>query len=61
VIKREHYQQMAAECVRCAHQASNPDNKALLLQMAQTWVHFAEQATGELPASATVVDVAGSE
>jgi hypothetical protein len=42
VTKREHYQLMAAECVRCAQQASDPDNTALLLQMAQTWVKLAE-------------------
>jgi hypothetical protein len=49
VTKREHYQQMAAECVRCAHQASDPDDKALLLQVAQGWVNLAQQAKGDLP------------
>jgi hypothetical protein len=52
---------MAADCVRCAQGSSDPDNKALLLQMALTWVSLAEQAKRELAASATIVDVAGSE
>jgi hypothetical protein len=54
VTKREHYQQMAADCVRSAQQTSDPDNKALLLQMAQTWVNLAEQAKGDLPATSTL-------
>jgi hypothetical protein len=38
------YQQRAVECLRLARSARNPGNKALFLEMAQTWVKLAEQA-----------------
>ena len=38
------YQQRAADCLRLARSARNPGNKALFLEMAQTWVKLAEQA-----------------
>jgi hypothetical protein len=38
------YQHRAAECLRLARGTTNPTNKALLLEMAQTWVKLAEQA-----------------
>jgi hypothetical protein len=38
------YQQRAAECVRLASNSTHPTNKALLLEMALTWVKLAEQA-----------------
>jgi hypothetical protein len=58
VTKREHYQQMAADCVSGAQHASDPDNKALLLQMALSWVTLAEQATGDLPATWSLLGAA---
>jgi hypothetical protein len=39
----EEYQQKAAECLEPAHAATDPTNKALLLEMAQAWIRFAEQ------------------
>jgi hypothetical protein len=42
--RREHYQRMAAECLRLAKDALDLTNKKLLLEMAQTWVKLAEQA-----------------
>jgi hypothetical protein len=41
--KVEHYQQMAAECLRVARTAVDQANKAVLLEMAQNWVRLAEQ------------------
>jgi hypothetical protein len=49
VNKREHYQRIAAECLRFAQTAVDPTNKALLLDMAHVWVKLAEQ-TGEAEA-----------
>jgi hypothetical protein len=42
--KIQDYQYRAAECLRLARGTRNPTNKALLLEMAQTWVKLAEQA-----------------
>jgi hypothetical protein len=42
--KIQDYQYRAAECLRLARGTGNPTNKALLLEMAQTWVKLAEQA-----------------
>jgi hypothetical protein len=42
--KIQNYQHRAAECLRLARGTGNPTNKALLLEMAQTWVKLAEQA-----------------
>jgi hypothetical protein len=44
VKKKEHYQRMAAECLRIAHNAQDPNNKAVLVDMAATWTRLAEQA-----------------
>jgi hypothetical protein len=41
--KFEDHQGRAAECLRLAHEASDLTNKALLLEMAQTWIRLAEQ------------------
>jgi hypothetical protein len=43
VDRKEHYHDMAAECLRMAQNLDNPISKALLLEMAQTWVKLAEQ------------------
>jgi hypothetical protein len=40
----DQYKRRAAECVRMAERADNADDKALLLQMAQTWLRLAEKA-----------------
>jgi hypothetical protein len=39
------YRHYAAECVRVAQQTNNPADKALLLQMAETWLRLAEFAS----------------
>jgi len=44
VRKKEHYQRMAAECLRIAHNAQDPNNKAVLVDMAAAWTRLAEQA-----------------
>jgi len=38
----EGYQRLGAECVRLAHEATDPASKALLLEMAKAWVKLAE-------------------
>ena len=38
------YQERVAQCLRLARSTSDLTNKALLLEMAQTWVRLAEQA-----------------
>jgi len=43
VNKKEHYQRMAGECVRLARDCSDPSNKTVLLDMAQTWARLADQ------------------
>jgi hypothetical protein len=40
----DRYREFAAECVRAAQQASNPDDKVVLLEMAETWRRLAERA-----------------
>jgi hypothetical protein len=40
----DQYKRRAAECVRMAERTDNADDKALLLQMAQTWMRLAEKA-----------------
>ena len=40
----DQYKRRAAECVRMAERTSSEDDKALLLQMAQTWMRLAEKA-----------------
>ncbi len=37
------YQRRAAECLLLAHEAKDGTNKALMLEMAQTWLRLAEQ------------------
>ena len=38
------YRRYAAECLKMAQAAANDGEKALLLQMAETWKHLAELA-----------------
>jgi len=40
----DRYREFAAECLRVAQQCSNPDDKALLLEMAEVWRRMAERA-----------------
>ena len=40
----DQYKRRAAECTRMAGRAENADDKALLLQMANTWLQLAEKA-----------------
>jgi hypothetical protein len=40
----DHFKRRAAECVRLADKADDPDRKSMLLQMAQTWLRLAEKA-----------------
>jgi hypothetical protein len=50
VNRKEHYQRMAGECLKLAHDIDDPRNKALLLEMAQSWLKLAEmtQDQGEV-------------
>jgi hypothetical protein len=43
VLDFKDYQKRAADCLRLAQEVSDPTNKAMLLEMAQTWVRLAEQ------------------
>ena len=47
--KFQNHQRRAAECLRLAHEATDKTNKALLIEMAQTWAKLADQekARGE--------------
>jgi hypothetical protein len=53
VAKFQEHQRRAAECLRLAHEATDKTNKALLIEMAQTWAKLAEQdkvkSEGEKP------------
>jgi hypothetical protein len=40
------YQKYARECLRLAQRASTPEEKTLLLQMAEAWRLLAKQAEG---------------
>jgi hypothetical protein len=42
VSKADEYQRLAAECLLLAKTASNQTNRAVLLQMAATWLNLAE-------------------
>ena len=43
----QRYQHRAAECLRLARGTTNLTNKALLLEMAQTWIKLALKLRGE--------------
>jgi hypothetical protein len=40
----DQYRRYAAECIRVAQQATDPTDKLVLLQMAETWRRLAERA-----------------
>jgi hypothetical protein len=54
------YQKRAADCLCLAQQVSDPTNKAMMLEMAQTWVRLAEQELAKQRASEIDPHVAGS-
>ena len=41
--RAEEYRRYAAECLRVAHQSNDPNDKSLLLEMAQRWRELAER------------------
>ncbi|MFL5053371.1 MAG: hypothetical protein ACJ8D4_24970 [Xanthobacteraceae bacterium] len=41
----DRYRQFAAECLRVAQQSSSPDDKAMLLEMAETWRQLTDRAS----------------
>jgi hypothetical protein len=41
-------QQKAAECLRLVQTSLDPTNKAILLEMAEAWISFAERQKGEV-------------
>jgi hypothetical protein len=43
VAKFEDHQRRAAECLRLAREATDKTNKALLIEMAQTWARLADR------------------
>jgi len=43
VTRFQDHQRRAAECLRLAPEATDRTNKALLIEMAQTWAKLAEQ------------------
>ncbi len=47
MTRGEKYRHYAADCVRVAQEISSPADKALLLQMAETWVRLAERTDGK--------------
>jgi hypothetical protein len=47
--QEERYRGLAAECLRLAQQSSNPQDKALLLRMAEAWRELAEKAAARKP------------
>ena len=40
----DQYKRRAAECVRMAERTDDAQDRALLMQMAQTWMRLAEKA-----------------
>ncbi len=46
----ERYRRYAADCLQIAQAASNDDDKALLLQMAETWRNLAARAEARVAA-----------
>ena len=41
------YEQFAAECLRLSRMVKDAQNKAMLLQMAATWIKLAERLRGK--------------
>jgi hypothetical protein len=47
--RADEYRDYAARCVRLAQRTTNPADKAMLLQMAETWRRLAEKIERESP------------
>jgi hypothetical protein len=47
MTRAEQYRRYAAQCLRVAQETSNPNDKALLLEMAQKWRELAEKTERE--------------
>jgi hypothetical protein len=47
--RAEEYRRYAAECIRVAQETADPNDKALLLEMAQKWRELAERAERRQP------------
>jgi hypothetical protein len=45
--RADEYRDYAARCVRLAQKTENPADKAMLLQMAETWRRLAERIAQE--------------
>ena len=43
----ERYRSYAAKCIKISRNVSDPSGKLVLLEMAQTWLNFAEEAAQE--------------
>jgi hypothetical protein len=43
VDRADGYRRYAVECLRVAREATNPNDKAMLLEMAQRWQELAER------------------
>lgn len=43
MTRAEEYRRYAAECIRVAQATSNPNDKQLMLEMAQKWRDLAEK------------------
>jgi Tfp pilus assembly protein PilX len=39
------YKRLAAECLRIARESQNPNDRAMLLRMAEAWIRLAERAS----------------
>jgi hypothetical protein len=60
----EHFRERAAECLHLAQEATDPQTKFMLLEMAQVWVSLGEHsdqltswvAAHDLPASPELAD-----
>jgi hypothetical protein len=48
VSNRDRYRQNAIDCLRLASETNDPGGKAVLLDMAQSWVRLADQAQKNL-------------
>jgi hypothetical protein len=44
MTERADFQRRAEECVQRAQESKSPEQKALLIEMAQSWLRLAEQA-----------------
>jgi hypothetical protein len=48
MTRAEEYRQYAAQCIRVAQQIQNPNDKAMLLDMAQKWLGLAAKIESEI-------------